>query len=1121
MPLPGGPSDKAGNSYERRWTVFALIHLLDGQASALRIEVPGVDGVGSEFRLMVEGVAEWHQAKRQRAAGPWTVSTLVNESVLPPWQANLRRGERCVFVSSTGAEELRELTDRARAAESWEEFDSEFLAAKEVRSRFERIERGWRDLSQEEVYLALRRVTVHAIGESELAEWLNHRLRALVTGLEPVTVAAVLAQFADDSVHNELSAADVWTHLAKHGVTPSNLNRDAAVLRRVENSADAFMARLRPLYIGGRELHRSEADTAAGHLFDGRRTVLCGAAGTGKSVVASHVVNIAREQQWPVLVLSADRLPDAATTAQLGAELGLPESPATVLAAVAAGGDALLVIDQLDAISVTSGRHPERLGLISDLLREVRSYPRLRTLLACRQFDIDNDRELRGVAQEDDAAVVAVGNLDPEQIRLVLADAGLPPAVPTPLLQLLAVPLHLALYVELAQAGVGDLASARTVSELYDRYWNMKRRACRLARGGTDEWLPVVERLVERMNDQKALSVPEAVLDDLDQQVRIMASEGVLTVEQGRVTFFHETFFDYCFARQFLASGDTIRELLTGSEQDLFRRAQVRQILAYERGAAFPAYLADLGWLISSPNVRLHLKALVVALLETVTDPRSREWDLLRPLAEDPQSPLHLRLWQAVRNNPGWFPVLDGDGTWAALLRAGGDIAARTIWALTRCAADYPTRVTELLTNSPAEVWPAQRRSFLRMADIHLARELVDLMISAIDDGDFLGLDTDLAMSLRQLARTQPAWGVEILAKFIRRLAAHEDTDPFDASRLVGAGRDGAEEVHALAAGAPAEYVDRLIPLLLDAMRRNARPEWQSTEFIEDAVWSHHVYRGHASLSDNIYDAMGEALARLAKIDPAHASAVFLRLRSEPYESAAFLLARGYAGNPSAFADDAADWLVATPGARYLGYSDAAAWVSRELVAAVSPHCSADRLDQLVDALLHYAPPYERTHDGLRGRGRTELSLLNGVDPARRPDRLLRRLAELRRKFDRDDVPPPQGATGGSVPPPIPERPGPADDRPPVAVRHGPLRDFGLRHPLAQRAVGRGWSVAGTGATGPYQGRSRAILPAPAPHPRWRRRGIRRRHSAWARRHTDRARTSPQDLPPRPTPGRQ
>lgn len=1021
MPVPGGPSDKAGNSYERRWTVFALIDLLSGRATTLRIEVPGDVGVGSEFRHMVGGVAEWHQAKRQRAAGPWTVNALVTEGVLPPWQTVLRRGERCVFVSSTGADELRELAERARSAQSWAEFDTEFLAAATARTGFERLQRAWPDLAEEGVFAALQRITVQTIGEPDLARWIDDRLRPLVTGAEPTTVAAVLAQLADDSVHRELSAADVWTHLATHGAAPRNLDRDATVVRLVAVSADAYLARLRPLYIGGHELHRPEADTAAGHLDDGRRTTLAGAAGAGKSVVAGQVVAIARQRHWPVFVVSADRLPDAATTRQLGVELGLPASPAAVVAAVAAGGDALLVIDQLDAVSVTSGRHPERLGLISDLLREARSYPGLRALLACRQFDIDNDRALRAVTHEDDAAVVSVGSLDEEQIRQVLAGAGLATAVAAPLMRLLAVPLHLALYVELALARVSDLASARTLTQLYDRYWNAKRAACRQARGGTDQWLPVIDRLVERMNDRQELSVPEPVVDDLDQQVKIMASEGVLTVGQGRVTFFHETFFDYCFARHFVTKSDSVRDLLTRSEQDLFRRAQVRQILAFERGADVTAYLADLGWLLSSPDVRLHIKALVVALLDTVPNPTSQEWQLLRPLAEDPHSPLHLRLWQAVRNNPGWFPVLDADGTWATFLRAGGELADRAIWAHTGCAADYAARVIELLTDAPPEVWPSRRRWFLGVADVHLARELVDLLITAIDAGDFATLDTDLARKLRQLAEAQPAWGAEVLAAFIRRATADQAANPFDPSnRFRGPSRDGAE-VHAIANGAPADYVDRLLPQLLDAVHANARPDWQVTELVRDALWSHHVYRGHLSLRGNLYDAMGDALARLAETDTAHAATVFTRLRTEPYESAAFLLARGYAGNPAAFADEAAGWLATTPGARLLGYSDAVAWVTRELVAAISPHCSTARFDQLADAALYYAPGYERTYRGLRRRGSTELCLLNGIDPARRPARVERRLAELSRKFEREDVAPPQGVTGGAVPPPIPE----------------------------------------------------------------------------------------------------
>jgi hypothetical protein len=36
----------------------------------------GCRHTGAEFRLVVGAQAQWHQAKRQRAGGPWTVSAL-------------------------------------------------------------------------------------------------------------------------------------------------------------------------------------------------------------------------------------------------------------------------------------------------------------------------------------------------------------------------------------------------------------------------------------------------------------------------------------------------------------------------------------------------------------------------------------------------------------------------------------------------------------------------------------------------------------------------------------------------------------------------------------------------------------------------------------------------------------------------------------------------------------------------------------------------------------------------------------------------------------------------------------------------------------------------------------
>ena len=308
------------------------------------------------------------------------------------------------------------------------------------------------------------------------------------------------------------------------------------------------------------------------------------------------------------------------------------------------------------------------------------------------------------------------------------------------------------------------------------------------------------------------------------------------------------------------------------------------------------------------------------------------------------------------------------------------------------------------------------------MAEVHRARVLVDLLLAAVHDGDFDAPDTELAFILRQLAKAQPAWAAEVLAAAVRRAAADDATSPFQpGARVPRRLRDLTAEARAIASGAPGEYVDLLMPRLLDLMRTHERPDWPRSGLVLDALWSHHIYRAHGSLSDDLFDGMGIALAALAEADPARAATAFAQLRAQPYESAAFLLARGYAGNPAAFADEAADWLAATPGALPLGYADSPAWITRQLVAAITPHCSDEQFERLVDALMYYAPPYERTYDGLRARGITELCLLNGIDPARRSVHVERRLAELRRKFGHDDAAPPKGVTGGAVPPPIPE----------------------------------------------------------------------------------------------------
>ena len=89
----------------------------------------------------------------------------------------------------------------------------------------------------------------------------------------------------------------------------------------------------------------------------------------------------------------------------------------------------------------------------------------------------------------------------------------------------------------------------------------------------------VIETLCSEMTSAQQLSVPRETLDDFPPAyVDRLASEGVLTFNGRRYGFGHESFFDYCFARVFVGQRESLVSFLKGSEQHLFRRAQVRQV---------------------------------------------------------------------------------------------------------------------------------------------------------------------------------------------------------------------------------------------------------------------------------------------------------------------------------------------------------------------------------------------------------------------------------------------------------------------------------------------------------------------------------------------------------------
>ena len=1034
MPLPGGASDKAGNRYDLLWTVVNMARVLTGEAEYVSLEPVGDEGDGVEFTVALAAGTEYHQVKRQRTGrGYWSLATLQGEGVLGHFYQKLNvPSAKTVFVSTHAAHPLDELVERAQSAASWEEFERGFLSSDEWSTNFDKFHRQWGAASNEESYESLRRIRVVTISENELRELAHAKLGILLDG-DPANATDILAQFALDRTHHKLTADSIWEHLQQRGFNRQTWAYQASVTDAVDGLNQIYRASIRPLGIAGGVIRRQETERILAHLKadDTRQVALVtGTAGVGKTSVISQVLDDAEIRELPMLALRVDRLEPAHRPEELGKDLGLPASPVRTLAAVARDQDCLLVIDQLDAVSVASGRNPEFYDCIAAILEEARHHPNMRVLGACRKFDVDNDIRLRSLIIEGGIAEeFRVEPFDNETVQNLLKRLGFDPdQFSAKQIDLLALPLHMHLLSAVAKGGTVDTGALQTTKDLYDAFWRHKWQALQSRKVAPDQMRTIIDLVVNHMADRELLFVPESFLDDHADDMAAMASENILVREGSRVSFFHEGFLDYAFARRMVATGDDLRTYILGGEQSLFVRSQVRQVLLHRRDEAPGDALRDINDILNGGGIRPHLQAIVISLLGDLDDPTEEEWRLLEPSLTSEMSGHILR---SINGSEPWFDLLDRTGVLGQWLNASDEtLANRAMWLIRGIMRSRPGRAAELLDpfRGRSEAWNQRLVSTALSADLGTSRKIFDLTLDLVKIGaadEALTPQHGFAQlwhTVRTLAGTNAEWACELIAACCDRLlvlaVAGGCSNPSD--MMNGLSASDALGVQRAAGGAPPKFVEQLLPIVFQILNgstdQSKAPPWR------DTVWYPEFYANGHNFRDVFLLSMESAMRWLAENDPDAFRKLADQLRASNFASIHFLLARGYQTNGEAFADEAADYItdvLTRFDGRYPG--SGARWAVAKLIEAMTPHCSEPSLAALEQAILNHYSEFEKTPVGIWYSGSTQLILLTAVDESRLSHSASLRLSELRRKFPEPSQPSPNIVTSGMVQSPIPE----------------------------------------------------------------------------------------------------
>lgn len=1020
-----------------------MLDILEERAHSIRFEPPAKEDDGFEFLVRWDEYETYHQVKRQTSRGQWSLSQLSDTKVLTNfWQKLRRPGTRCTFASGYSAQELHELSDRARGAANYEEYRQIFLNTSSYARAFDDLSRRWGATSEQATFEALQRISVETISESTLRDVVESRLAALVEGVSTNT-RDVLAQFALEDVHREVTAHELWHHLEQRGMHRLRWDRDPHVLARLDEQNRRYVEPLENEMISGRSIPRDEAETVqfllTGDQPDNKRAVLLsGPAGGGKSGVASQVVTSLKQSGVPFLAFRVDRLQPVATAQAVGEQLDLPGSPANVLAAVAQERRCVLVIDQLDAVSLASGRSATFFDCIEEIIRHSSAHPEMRLLLVSRQYDIDNDHRFKRLkAEHGIASVVQVSPLLHERVMEIVSDFGLESARLTDRqLALLSTPLHLKLLSEVRQAREIQSLDFTTANDLYKMFWDHKLAKVRARADRSVAWTKIINEMCAYMSDLQVLSVPGNHLDELTDDAQLMASEHVLTFDGRNYSFFHEGFFDYAFARRFTAREQLI-PFLKNDDQHLFRRAQVRQILLHEREADVGNYLDDLEALIASPGVLVHLKQVALSLLANTLEPLEGELRLLEELAFGANQDMAREAWQALTGSVAWFDLLDRSGRMARWF-AGGDTPQRNLAARTLTFSGAvklrPGRVCDLLEPHLGQepFFGSLLLDLVRLTDAGPEPRLFEAFLRLIKEGAFD--ESGFWSYAFGLEKRGAAHACEAIGVYFHRclvLALERGSlNPFD-DKIGTVGHDQLLEttLRETAGEAPEAFVRHILPFVLQVALLN--PLSRQVRGWRDEVWTSGLFFPGRNVQGSLLEAVDAALRKLAAEQPRAFSPVAATLKRYNHPLARYLLVNAYEQAGEAFADEAGRYLCGSPDHLEVPWHGEASWGVRRLLEAITPHCSAEVLRELEVRILKYYPTWERLRiDEYVGRdypalslGYSQMILLEGFVPERRSIMLTRRLQELRRKFgherERLVAPRPKGVIAQDVGPPI------------------------------------------------------------------------------------------------------
>ena len=578
----GGRADKYGNRFETNWTIRKLLEVIEEKIESVTIEAIGDDEKGADLWITYkDGVRESQQCKgRNGSLEYWDYGSINSKSIWKTWAYQLERSNSVIvsLVSPLNCTMLEDIGNRARTNGQDPNlfYNEQILKSGADTRRFFNNACGALGLDlkhEEDIRRALSffsRIFMRQVTDGEMKNENLSNISRLFMG-DPKTIYRIFIDYIlnEDVYGKKIDFSVLGSFLKTQNVEYRNLANDNRIWPTIIRLNKEYRQVFKPFSCGFVE--REETEKCLELIREGVSVVIHGNAGTGKSGCIENLVSRLEEEKTTYIAIKLDRNIPVGNSEIWSKQLGFPASISYCINAVTPNDNAVLILDQLDALRWTQAHSSNALTICTQVINEImqlnkeRKHP-ISLMFVCRTYDLNNDSFISSLfVNEDKWKKISIGVLSDSELRKVLGKKYDEISLRTR--NLLRTPSNLYIWEKLDAEQKKDNFMA--THQLIRNWWRQLAYTAHFKNLDSNSLDSYRKYLVKYCYDNSKLNMPSFLLDMPGDYEEYLVSSGFIVVENNLVAFVHQSILDCFLADEMykeFSSGKNIIEIVGKKE---------------------------------------------------------------------------------------------------------------------------------------------------------------------------------------------------------------------------------------------------------------------------------------------------------------------------------------------------------------------------------------------------------------------------------------------------------------------------------------------------------------------------------------------------------------------------